>query len=214
MSVMAEAAVSVTTDAGETLRADRVLVAAGGFTINDKLLPAKIDLTVFARTIAYFEIDEDEAKALSAMPSLIYKAEFDQDGIYLLPPIRYPDGRWYIKIGGDPDDVPLASEADIRAWFRSTGHGATREHLTRIICDLMPNLRVLQSETGTCVTSYSQSGYPMIGFSPSPRIAVLTAGCGAAAKSSDEIGRLGAVLISRGTLEGEDYPIDFRPYFG
>ena len=207
------ARVSVTTDAGETLTADKVLVAAGGFTINEKLLPAKINLTVFARTIAYFEVDEKEARSLSAMPSLIYKAEFDEDGIYLLPPIRYPDGRWYIKIGGDPDDVPLSSEADIRDWFRSKGHNATREHLTRIICDLMPKLKVLQSETGTCVTSYSASGYPMIGFSPSPRIAVLTAGCGAAAKSSDEIGRLGAVLMATGSLAGEGYPVDFAPSF-
>lgn len=205
--------VSVTTDAGETLRADKVLVAAGGFTINERLLPAKIDLTVFARTITYFEVEEDQARALSAMPSLIYKPDFDQDGIYLLPPIRYPDGRWYLKIGGDPDDMPLTSEADIRDWFRSKGRGATREHLTRIICDLMPGLKVLQSETGTCVTSYSPSGYPMIGFSPSQRIAVLTAGCGAAAKSSDEIGRLGAVLMARGSLASEDYPVDFRPYF-
>ena len=205
--------VSVTTETGETLTSDRVLVATGGFTIDERLLPARIDLKVFARTVAYFEVDEDEAAALSAMPSLIYKASFDEDGIYLLPPIRYPDGRWYLKIGGDPDDVPLGSEAEVRAWFRARGRGAAREHLTRIICELMPRLRVLQSETGTCVTSYSPSGYPMIGFSPSPRIAVLTAGCGAAAKSSDEIGRLGALLMHHGSIESEGYQSDFAPSF-
>ena len=190
--------VSVATDSGETYTADQVMVAAGGFTIAEPLLPAKIDLTVFARTVAYFEIGEDEAAALSGMPSLIYKPVSAEDGIYLLPPIRYPDGRFYIKIGGDPDDLVLEAEKDVRAWFRTEGHGATREHLTRILCDLMPDIRVLNTTTATCVTSFSPSGYPMIGFSPSQRIAVLTAGCGAGAKSSDEIGRLGAVADEDG----------------
>ncbi|MGG2476361.1 FAD-dependent oxidoreductase, partial [Rhizobium sp. BR5] len=40
-----------------------------------------------------------------------------------------------------------------------------------------------------CVVSKTPSGYPAIGFTASPRIAVLTGGNGTAAKSSDEIGR-------------------------
>ncbi|PRX11695.1 UNVERIFIED_ORG: sarcosine oxidase [Martelella mediterranea] len=205
--------VRVETADGAVYTADQVLVAAGGFSINPDLLPGHLDLTVFARTVAYFEVGEEEAETLKAMPSLIYKPEFDVDGVYLLPPIRYPDGRFYIKIGGDPDDVPLETEADVRAWFKSRGTNATREHLTRILCDLMPGIRVLESTTGTCVTSYSPSGYPMIGFSPSDRIAVLTAGCGAGAKSSDEIGRLGAVLMAGGQLADEGYGVDFAPSF-
>lgn len=205
--------VSVETDAGVVFEADQVLVAAGGFTINDNLLPRRIDLSVFARTVAYFEVSDEQAEMLSAMPSLIYKPAVDIDGIYLLPPIRYPDGLHYIKIGGDPDDVRLETEADVRQWFKAEGTQATREHLTRVICDLMPGIRVLHSKTGTCVTSYSPSGYPMIGFVPGSRIAVLTAGCGAAAKSSDEIGRLGAVLMATGALADEDYPVDFAPAF-
>ncbi|TNB47980.1 FAD-dependent oxidoreductase [Martelella lutilitoris] len=207
------AGVRVETADGAAYTADRVLVAAGGFSINPDLLPGHLDLTVFARTVAYFEVSEEEAEGLKAMPSLIYKPEFDIDGVYLLPPIRYPDGRFYIKIGGDPDDVPLETEADVRAWFKSRGTNATREHLTRILCDLMPGIRVLQSTTGTCVTSYSPSGYPMIGFSPSDRIAVMTAGCGAGAKSSDEIGRLGALLMAGGALADEGYGVDFAPSF-
>ncbi|AJY47187.1 NAD(P)/FAD-dependent oxidoreductase [Martelella endophytica] len=205
--------VSVETDDGQSLTADTALVAAGGFTINENLLPARIALTVYARTVAFFEISEAEAAALHGMPSLIYRPEVDAHGIYLLPPIRYPDGRYYIKIGGDPDDMALADEAAIRTWFRSEGRVSTREHLTRILCALMPKIRVLSTTTGTCVTSFSPSGYPMIGFSPSPRIAVLTAGNGAAAKSSDEIGRLGAVLMHRGTLREEGYGNVFAPAF-
>jgi len=205
--------VVVKVEGGSVYTADRVLVAAGGFTVNEKLLPRKIDLSVFARTIAYFEVDEDGAEALADMPSLIYKPDAETDGIYLLPPIRYPDGRFYLKIGGDPEDLPLKNEAAIKDWFRASGHKSTREYLTRVLCDLMPGIRVLNTQTGTCVTSYSPSGYPMVGFLPSSRVAVLTAGCGAGAKSSDEIGRLGAVLMDKGTLKGEGYSVDFAPSF-
>ncbi|TPW33600.1 FAD-dependent oxidoreductase [Martelella alba] len=206
--------VTVEMDDGASVTAEQVLVATGAFTINERLLPARIDLSVFARTIAFFEVDEAEAADLAGMPSVIFRAETEGQGFYLLPPIRYPDGRFYIKIGGDPDDVRLTDEAALKAWFLTEGRTATREHLTRILCDLMPGIRVRNTLTSSCATTFSPSGYPMIGFSPSHRIAVLTAGCGAAAKSSDEIGRLGAVLMARGNLKDEGYAVDFAPAFG
>ena len=43
--------------------------------------------------------------------------------------------------------------------------------------------------------------------------AVLTGGCGAAAKSCDEIGRLGAKLIVDGAIGDEGYDADFKPVF-
>ena len=52
------------------------------------------------------------------MPSLIYKAEFDEDGIYLLPPIRYPDGR------------EIAPQLDMRETFELfAGVRATKVHI-------------------------------------------------------------------------------------
>ncbi|MFB2606970.1 FAD-dependent oxidoreductase, partial [Rhizobium phaseoli] len=49
--------------------------------------------------------------------------------------------------------------------------------------------------------------YPYAGFTQSPRIAVLTGGNFVAAKSSDELGRLGAVLLTEGVLGGQLTPI-------
>ena len=45
------------------------------------------------------------------------------------------------------------------------------------------------------------------------RIAVLAGGCGAAAKSCDEIGRIGAGLLLRGRLDEPDYDTDFSVRF-
>ncbi|TWD54610.1 sarcosine oxidase [Agrobacterium vitis] len=205
--------VSVTTADGQVVKGEKILVAAGGFSIAPDLLPQKLDLSVYARTVAFFEIPDEHLSHYSGMPSLIYEPSEPLDHIYLLPPVRYPDGKTYLKIGGDPDDLKLLSEPDIRAWFRSGGRESTRNHLKRIVDGLVPTLAHAPVSMAACVTSFMPSGYPAIGMSASPRIGVLTGGCGAAAKSSDEIGRLGAVLMQQGSLEGEDYPAVFSPSF-
>ncbi|MDQ0454784.1 NAD(P)/FAD-dependent oxidoreductase [Rhizobium paknamense] len=202
----------VTTAEGNTIRAEKVLVAAGGFSIADDLLPQRLDLAVYARTVAFFEIPEAELQRYQGMPSLIHEPDDPKDHIYLLPPVRYPDGKTYLKIGGDPDDLRLTTEPDIRAWFRSGGRESTRDHLHRIIGNLVPSLVHAPLSMAACVTSFTPGGYPAIGWSESPRIGVLSGGCGAAAKSSDEIGRLGAELLLHGRLFHEDDAVDLEHF--
>ncbi|TWF54387.1 NAD(P)/FAD-dependent oxidoreductase [Neorhizobium alkalisoli] len=201
--------VTVTTAEGNTFVADKVLVAAGGFSINENLLPRRINLEVYARTVAFFEVSESELPALAAVPSLIWKWNEEQDGIYFLPPVRYPDGKTYLKIGGDPDDLILPTEPKIREWFRSGGRESTKRHLTEVMSRLMPDFDLSRSSMAACVTSFTPTDYPAIAMTEANRIGVLTGGCGAAAKSSDEIGRLGAELIFNGRIVDEAYSVDF-----
>ncbi len=203
----------VTTAEGETFRAEKVLLAAGGFSIAENLLRQPVEMTVYGRTVAFFEVSETEAEARSGMPSLISKAHDDLDSIYMLPPIRYPDGKYYMKIGGDPDDLQFKTEAELRAWFRTAGRDKVREHLVRIFQRLVPDLKRPPAFTNSCAVSHSPTGYPMIGYTSSPRVAVLTGGCGTAAKSSDEIGRLGAELLLAGRIKDEGYDTDFSAHF-
>lgn len=202
----------VTTDDGAVYTAERVLVAAGGFSINENLVPRPLDLKVYGRTVAFFEIPDEDLAAYTGMPSLIHQPDDPTDHIYLLPPVRYPDGKTYLKIGGDPDDLQLETEPEIRAWFRRGGRLTTRDHLRRIISDLVPTLADAPLSMAACVTSFTPENYPAIGFA-SDHIAVLTGGCGAAAKSSDEIGRLGAEFIQHGRIIDEAYGDVFRPVF-
>ncbi|WP_029618829.1 FAD-dependent oxidoreductase [Pseudorhizobium marinum] len=203
----------VTTAEGQVYSADRVLVAAGGFSINEALLPRRLALDVFARTIAFYEVDESAMQVWGRVPSLIWKWNEEEDGIYLLPPVRYTDGKLYLKIGGDPDDVRLEREADIRAWFRSGGRESTHRHLTSVMSRLMPELDLSRTHMAACVTSFTPTGYPAISMSDSDRIGVLSGGCGAAAKSSDEIGRLGAELIFHGAFQDDAYSADVEARF-
>lgn len=203
-------AVTVTTVEGNSYSGEKVLVAAGGFSINENLLPRRLDLKVYARTVAFFEVDEAAMGVWGRVPSLIWKWREGEDGIYLLPPVRYPDGKIYLKIGGDPDDLLLPTEPEIRAWFRSGGRESTKRRLTEIMTRLMPELDLSRSSMAACVTSFTPTGYPAIAMTAADRIGILSGGCGAAAKSSDEIGRLGAELIFHGRIVDDAYSTDFR----
>lgn len=203
----------VQTASGAVYTADRVLVAAGGFSISKDLLPQPVGLDVYARTVAFFEIDEGDLGQYAGMPSLIYEPYDTTKHIYLLPPVRYPDGKYYLKIGGDPDDKRVGSDPEIREWFRSGGRESVRDHLSEIVGTLVPSVDLSRVSMAACVVSKTKSGYPAIGFTASPRIAVLTGGNGTAAKSSDEIGRLGAALLREGKIADDAFSTDFKPEF-
>jgi sarcosine oxidase len=174
----------------QTIRVDRVLVAAGYMT--DMLLGRGKHLDVYERTVAFFEIDADETARLATMPSLIWEAP---EGPYLLPPIKYPDGKTYVKLGGDPVDTPLIGEAAIHDWFRAGGSADVRDRLEQMVRALMPTLDIKSVSMEACVTSWTQDRLPEI-RSLSDRVAVCTGGNGAGAKCSDELGRRGAELVS------------------
>ena len=201
----------VTTAGGKVYRAEKVLLAAGGFSISQNLLPQSVDMTVYGRTVTLFEVADEDAPRLAGMPSLILEAPGID--IYLLPPIRYPDGKLYLKIGGDPDNLVLSNDTDMRAWFRTEGREVAREHLKSIVDRIVPELEARSISSASCVVSYTKSRYPMIGYTSSPHIGVLTGCAGTSAKSSDEIGRLGAELLLAGRIKDQGYATDFAPYF-
>ncbi|APG85106.1 N-methyl-l-tryptophan oxidase [Sinorhizobium americanum CCGM7] len=197
-------AVDVSTIEGHRLRGGRVLVAAGGFSLSEALLPRPIDLTVKARTVLFAEVGPDDLARFGAMPSLICAAPDQHQSYYLLPPVAYADGKHYIKIGGDPTDRILADEAAVREWFRGSASAEAAAHMRGLLACLMPGFEPESTHFSPCVTTFTRHGYPYIGFA-SDRVAVLTGGNGQAAKSSDEIGRLGAVLALKGRLDAGEY---------
>ena len=84
---------------GSTLSAGHVVLATGGWAGAAPLSPARPVMRCTLRTILLAEVTEAEAARLTGMPSLIYVTEGGETDHYLLPPIRYPDGRPCIKIG-------------------------------------------------------------------------------------------------------------------
>ncbi|MEO0343756.1 MAG: FAD-dependent oxidoreductase [Pseudomonadota bacterium] len=170
---------------------DTVLLATGGFA--QHLSPVDIPLKTYARTVAFFRVSETEGHRLRAQPSLIYRFPDGRDP-YLLPPIRYPDGQLYLKIGGDPEDRQLTSQAEINAWFRTDGDPQVAKFLTQTILELMPDLQIEEISHGSCVTSFTPDDRPL-DLTPTSHLRIVAGACGKGAKCSDELGRRAAMKV-------------------
>jgi hypothetical protein len=49
--------------------------------------------------VAFLEVSEAEASRLKSMPDIVTHFKFGVlDGTYILPPILYPDGKFYLKV--------------------------------------------------------------------------------------------------------------------
>jgi sarcosine oxidase len=201
--------VEVSTQEGHTYCGARVLVATGGFSNTKQLLPSPLDMTVYARTIVLAELDQVQVEHLQGMPSIIYRPEAETDRCYILPPIRYPDGKYYVKIGGGQLNHALCSFEELIAWFRSPGDAQEARQLTELLRKVIPPLRPVSLHTESCVTSYTRTGYPYADMLEGGRVGVLTGGNGSAAKSADEIGRMGAEMLRAGQWA---YDLDAAPF--
>ena len=198
-------AVDVLTDDGQRVLARRALITAGAFT--NELLIRPLDLEVQARTLVFARLDARQRMALASMPSIIH-APTEGPATYLLPPVKYPDGHTYIKIGVDSWDAPLRTPEAVAAWFRSE----IGDPLEQLLADetltaIIPSIAAAPRHTSNCVYTVTPSGYPYVGM-VSERLAVAVGGNGKGAKSSDEIGRLGAAV-----LLGEDVDDRLAPRF-
>ena len=176
------------TTASRTIEADQVIVAAGGWT--DSLLGREKQLQVYARTVAFHEIGPAEAERLANMPSIVMESP---DDVYILPPIRYADGKLWLKLGGDPEDVELHGLDAINGWFRSGGSAGIGAYLTERICQIIPGLRFESRFHLPCVTTWSEDRIPEI-RRLAPGLIIAAAGNGAGAKCSDELGRMAAAI--------------------
>ncbi|TWC07456.1 sarcosine oxidase [Bradyrhizobium macuxiense] len=197
--IIDEAALGISeTASGVTIRtrsgnveAERVLVAAGGHT--QSLLGRSLGFTVYARTAALFRLDAAEVRRLTGMPSMRCLGP-KGDNPYILPPIPYPDGRTWLKLGGDPVDLPLEGEADIKDWFRSGGSIDVADHLQAQILDRIRDLKFEERRVVPCMTTFGDTGLPCIGRL-SERVTVAFCCYGKSAKCSDELGRLGGLAL-------------------
>ena len=192
--------VALTTDGGQTIRAKQVLVAAGAWT--EFLTGAELNLLPTPRTVVLAQIDSAEAERLRNMPTIIWYEGIhnpDIEGVYILPPIKYPDGNTYIKLGGNLFQHSYPQSAnDLNQWFQGNGSAIEARALEYELRRVVPGLRTDAVHINTCVVTKRTNGdVPVIEPIVDGKVMVATAGLGAAAKSSNEIGRLAALQLQR-----------------
>ncbi|XP_042911797.1 monomeric sarcosine oxidase [Parasteatoda tepidariorum] len=208
----------VKTEAGNTITSKRVLIATGAF-INLKMHSDLKPLiaTKYKETVALFEIPENEVKRLSSLPDVIHVRGSDKSfpngiGTYFLPPIKYPNGKFYIKIGVDGCSEEAKDLDDIKKWYQSDGDRKLIELEEKLIKMDLPGLKYDSVSSRTCVNCYTPNGLPYIDRI-NPTLTVAVAGNGKGAKFSDEVGRLAAKLSMTGEWDSELEQIRFRAIF-
>ena len=193
-------------DDGSEIVAERVLICAGAFAAPVGLVEG-LPLWTEGRTVVLARVDEAHRDAVADLPCLLHHAPgADLEDAYLLPPVRYPDGHDYVKLGSGS----LARRFDeldaLQDWFRGPAPMEDIERLEAGLKRLVPALADAEMRTDQCALTLTASGRPIIDWTIPGRVAVALGGNGKGAKSSDEIGRLGAALLTESAGAAELAP--------
>lgn len=195
--------VEVETADGTLLQAERVVIATGAFTDICGLAPMDLHLRVFGRTVVLARINDDFADAFDGMPTMVHA----DSGAYILPPIRYPDGKSYLKIGiGSTDDPEFRDRSGLAGWFKSPGSDDNRRDFQTFLEGLFPPLAKCTAwHSDSCAVTWTKTGLPYIHALEEGRVTLAVGGNGKGAKSSDDWGWV-AARVAIGNEE--PHPVD------
>ncbi|MEE4542590.1 FAD-dependent oxidoreductase [Streptomyces sp. V4-01] len=189
----------------EEVEARQLVVAAGAMANLSGALPpgSELDFQIFTEPNLLYEVADEQLEHLQTLPAIVTVDPEDTGNdnmtVYLLPPIRYPDGKWYVRIG--PGMQPIIEELEtadeIRAWYsaqRITPEQA--DFLSRMMRLMVPSLAPVSVREACCIIEKTPSRYPYIGhLDGDDSLTVVAGGNGHGARGSDEIGRLAARIV-------------------
>jgi sarcosine oxidase len=196
-------------DDGRRLSADAAIVASGAFAAGSGLLPVPVALRAKSEVYVMAEVGEQQAAALAAMPCINRAIDHPQlADLYVLPPIRYPDGRIYLKAGANTMiDQWLPDPAAVRAWYDQGSDDGPLPALRQVVTDLLPGVRVSAWHTRRCADAYTAHRRPYIDILEPGRLTIALGGNGRGAQAADAVGQLTAELALTGRWQS-DLPRD------
>ena len=205
-----DTSISVCTN-NEKLKCRKVIIATGAYAIIGGLIRKEIEYEVVPHTVVYGEIEKQHLPSLKGMPSLSYRYGNDQMRyIYFMPPVLYPDGKHYVKIGHSfGDSLPINRES-LTQWFKSEGDMTRVEWLTDTLKNLLPSINFNSFSSKSCVTSRSPTGKQYIDQFEDTQIFSLLADNGQCAKSADELGCIAKEFVLNGCFPKQFNQDDFR----
>lgn len=194
---------------GQLFKAKKILYATGVFHPFFQFNTPPIPLEIKTETIVLAEVSKEQAEELQSMPSLLYTCKTAiYDEIYAIQPVRYPDDRYYLKLGANlMDDRFLTTIEDIKTWFCSAPLPQQAEELKAMTVELFPTVSFLSFQVKHCIIEYTQSRRPLIDKIGRGQY-ICTGGNGYGAMCSDAMGRLGAQCV-----QGQDFQEGFSTGF-
>ena len=186
----------VTTQNGTQYQARKVVLASGAFSNSFNLTPQKMTLRLKTEFILMAQVSPGETHRLGSMPTIIYDIDSPTiNDIYLLPPVRYPDGHTYLKLGANTSaDRAVETLEEICDWYRQGNSEVMLPALREALTSILPDVQVEHWRTTRCVITYTPHHHPYIDRLIPGKLYTAIGGNGQAAQASDAIGRLAAEL--------------------
>ena len=189
-------------DAGARHRVDRIVVAAGAWSNRFQKRPLALRLK--REHVLFGELTEARARTASMRPLVVHGRVGEVEDVYILPPLRYPNGRWYVKLGANTMfDEAVAQRGDIDDWYRSGDSSVAEADLVAAFRELLPGVVVERFHTERCVITYTPHGRPFIDDAPGDLV-VCVGGNGHGASWADGAGKLAAALVAGDPWVGFD----------
>ncbi len=189
--------VTLTGKSGAAWRAGHVVVATGAATTMSGLLPRPLQLQTYGATVVLVEVDDPTTVDMPAMMYLKFLEGRLAFGGIVMSPLRYPDGKWYLKVSGNSLlSNPLNTAEEVAAWVRTGGNDDDIDDALTVLAELMPHQKFGPAHTRPCMVCQTPSGLPVIDRANDRTVIAVEGERGAMA--ADEIGRLTADLTLRG----------------
>ncbi|MGY0036319.1 FAD-dependent oxidoreductase [Pedobacter sp. NJ-S-72] len=206
---------SVKSNEGNTYHAPKILLAAGSFVNFFNLSAQKLDLKLKNEIILLARLNLEQAKELAQLPSLLYEIDNGTtEGIYLIKPVQYPDGNYYIKMGCNmPEDIYFDNIKQVQHWFRKGNSDQFINRLKQELLKILPKIEPIAYLTKRCIINRSVHGRPYIGETNQPGLYVASGCNGYSAMCSDAIGGVASHLLINRKLP-ENYSVkDFEVFY-
>lgn len=195
--VVAEGAVQVRSAGGTTWSAEKVVVATGAATNATGLLERDLAMATYGATVVLAEVDGPDAVQMPTMMMMKVREGQMLFGGIVMAPVRYPDGRWYVKVSGSSLlQNPLETRSEITAWVRTGGNAADLDETRELLAELLPGVAFRSMRTRPCLVCATPSDRPYIDWADDRTVVLVEGERGAMA--ADEIGRLAAGLALDG----------------
>ncbi len=213
--------VEATLHDGTVLRGRQAVLAAGSYTVDLLTHPpawrVKSEVTVLAQLSEPGPGEPErqtEPTGLAALPCVVRGlADADAGELYVLPPIRYPDGRRYLKAGANTLADHFLTDGDqVNHWYQRGNSADQLPVLRRLLLELLapaleaagePGDLITGWRTARCAESYTAHGRPYVDRVAGTDLYVVAGGNGHSAQAADAVGALGAGLVLAGEWDSD-----------
>ena len=182
----------------------------------------KVPVTLKTETVLLAEVTQNTAEEMAGLPSLLWEVDDKVsgfEGVYVVPPMRYNDGKIYIKLGcnlasydqffSHPGTDRATTEKALQDWFRYGDTTGQSQVLQQVFRQLFPTTEVVNFQAKRCVITRTPSERPVVRAlrdDTNTGLVVCTGGNGYGAMCSDAVGSEAADVVAdmlrRGGMSG------------